>query len=659
MVLFSSFSLSNTGGNLSRRRRKWPLLPFKAKWQENFNEEQAMKTLKKAAAEPQTQNNSSEEKTNNLLSVLVNSFNIYSCDPTPSAYSFIIKTLTLNSQFDQLPPVLDRLEKIEKFGPPERMFINLIRIYGDANKLQDAIDLFFRIPNFRCTPSIYSLNALLSVLCKTKEGLQMVHQVLLKTQSMNIRLEESSFRILIIALCKLKKIGYAIELLNMMSHYGCDPDSELYSEILSAICENNDLSSVLSFLEVIRKVGFVPNGEDYTNVIRILVKDGRGKDALGMLNKMKSDGMKPDVVCYTRVLDGIISAGDFHKAEKLFDEMLVLGVVPNIYTYNVYLNGLCKQNKIEEGFKMLGCMEELGCKPDVVTYNTLVGAVCKVGEVKRGREVLRKMGMKGIEGNVHTYRILIDGLISNGEVVEACGLLEEMLGKDLIPRSSTFDEMISELCKQGLVSEALQLLEQMVETSVAPGARAWEVLLSKSELGSNEATRTYLEDLIATSKLSNQIAIWGTKFETGYGVMTKLPFLTALTTIIFLKKGISKILVVNKFDDCLLPVASCKIHRWQYKMFIRGKTTAFQGQQCVLLSSRDRCVGYKVIEICCLRLASTAILSSSAQLFIPCLVIMGSGGGAFCGSGGGSAFFEGGVGGRCCCSGKFQWSSSH
>ncbi|KAJ4966377.1 hypothetical protein NE237_018226 [Protea cynaroides] len=342
--------------------------------------------------------------------------------------------------------------------------------------LQDAVDVFLRIPKFRSTPSVHSLNTLLSVLCKKSIGLQMVHQILLKSHAMNIRLEESSFHILITTLSKIKRVGYAIELLNHMRHYGYNPDLTLYSLILSSMCEHGEFSSgdVMDFLGEMQILGFTPNVGDCVNVIKVLVKDGRGLDALDVLNLMKLDGMKPDIVCYTMVLDVIISAGNFQEADNLFDEILVMGLVPDIYTFNVYINGLCKQKNVEYGFKMVGLMEEFGCKPDVVTYNTLIGMLCKIGHVMRAKDLVKEMGLKGVQGNLHTYRILIDGLVSKDEVMEALVLLEEMLSLGFIPRSLTFDEIVCGLCKKGIFFEALKLLEQMASSNITPGTK-WQL----------------------------------------------------------------------------------------------------------------------------------------------------------------------------------------
>lgn len=471
----SSRSSSNLHNRYLRKRRKWPLSPYKAKWHETFNQQQAIETLKQSASTNST----------HLLSSLIDSFSIYNCDPTPNAYHFLIKTLTKTSQFfHQLPSVLNHLQNSQKFQTPEYLFVDLIKIYGDKGMIEDAIDLFFRIPNFRCNPTVDSLNSLLSVLCRNQESLGIVPQIIENSKFMNIRIEESSFRVLIRALCRIGRADYAVELLKYMIEDGFTLDGKICSLILSTICDREDLSGVevIGVLEEMRTLGFCPKRVDWCNVIRFLVRKGEGMGALDVLNQMKRDRIKPDIDCYTTVLDGVVSKGDYAKAEELFDEMLVLGLVPDINTYNVYIRGLCKQNNLDAGIKMLACIEEVGCKPDLITYNTLLGALCQNGELSRAREIVNQMEFKGVKLNPQTYAIMVGGLCSKYEIFEACSLLEEMMGKRFVPRSSTFDEIIYELCRKGWIPKALELLTETVGKDVAPGVGAWEALLLGSGL---------------------------------------------------------------------------------------------------------------------------------------------------------------------------------
>ncbi|KAL5550685.1 hypothetical protein UlMin_000861 [Ulmus minor] len=475
-------SFSSLGNKFLRKHRKWPISPYKTKWHQTFNQTQALQTLKQE----------NYENPNHLLSNLILSFKAYNCDPIPEAYHFLIKTLSETSQFHLIPPVLDRIELVENFETPEYIFVQLIQNYGDADRVEDAVNLFGRIPKFRCVPSAFSLNSLLLVLCRRDECLRLVPEILMKSQVMNIRLEESSFWILITALCRIGKVQYAIEILNSMINEGYDLDSRICSLILSTLCEEKEFAGfeILGFLESMKKVGFCPRMMDYSKVIRLLLKQKRSLDALNVFGQIKADGMKPDIVCYTMVLDGIIGEGEYGKADELFDELLVLGLVPDVYTYNVYINGLCKQNNLEGGLNMISCMEELGCKPNFITYNVVLRALCKHGEIGRARELVREMSLKGVGVNLQTHKIMLDGLFSKGEIVEACVLMEEMLDKCLCRQCSTYDKIIFGLCERGLVCKAVELLNKMVSKNVAPGARGWEAMLlsSGSKLALPEAT---------------------------------------------------------------------------------------------------------------------------------------------------------------------------
>ncbi|CAJ2670918.1 unnamed protein product [Trifolium pratense] len=468
--------LSKSANKYLRKFRKWPHSPYKTSWHHNFGEQQAMQILKQATIQPQTQNNNNPF----LLSTLIDSFKAYNTDPTPKAYFYLIKTLTNNtSQLHEIPHILNHLEHNEKFETPEVIFLYLIKFYGFVDSVQDAIDLFFRIPRFRCTPTVCSLNLLLSLLCRKQECLKMVPNILLKSQHMKIRLEESTFRVLIEALCRIKRVDYAIKIMNCMIEDGYSLDDKICSLIILSLCEQNNLTSAeaLFVWGNMRKLGFCPGVMDCTNMIRFLVKEGKVKDALEILNQLKEDGIKPDIVCYTIVLSGIVKEGDYVKLDELFDEIIVLGLIPDVYTYNVYINGLCKQNNFDEAMKIVVSMEKLGCKPNVVTYNTLLGAFCLKEDLGKAKRVMKEMRLKGVEPNLHTYRIMLDGLVGKGEIGEACVLLEEMMEKCFYPRSSTFDSIILQMCQNGLITDSVVLMNKIVAKSYVPGVKVWEALL--------------------------------------------------------------------------------------------------------------------------------------------------------------------------------------
>ncbi|KAA3464797.1 pentatricopeptide repeat-containing protein mitochondrial [Gossypium australe] len=459
-----------------RKHRKWPLISsHKTKWRQAFTQNQSMVSFKQLVA----QHNPLQP---DFVPSLLHSLSLYNLHQSPQAYHFLIKTLLHNRHFHHIPSLLHHLQ-LQHFQTPEYIFTHLVKFYGNANRIQDAVDIFYRIPQFRCFPSAYSLNALLALLCRSQCGLKLLPQVLLNSLHMNIRLEESTFRLLVCTLCRMNKVAYAIEILQRMLDDGLGVNDKVFSFVLSSVCAEGDLDGedVIGFWRGLRKLGFSPAMGDYDGVIRFLVKKGRGLDAWDVLNQMKSDGIKPGIISYTMVLNGVTAEGDYILADELFDELLMLGLVPNVYTYKAFIDALCKQSKVEEGIKMVACMEELGCKPNVLIYNTLLRTISKAGEISRARELVKEMKYKGIEMNWVSYTIIIDGLVSNGEILEACALVEEVLHKCIFIESLTFDEVICGLCQRGLVCKALELLGKMVERSISPGARVWEALLLSSE----------------------------------------------------------------------------------------------------------------------------------------------------------------------------------
>ncbi|MED6172172.1 hypothetical protein PIB30_047651, partial [Stylosanthes scabra] len=474
-------NLSKRASMYLRKFRKWPHSPYKTSWHHNFAEDQAMETLKRASFQLDSNNNNKKKKAS-LFSTLIDSFKSYSCDPTPKAYFFLIKVLTQHSYVHDIPPVLDHIEAMESFETPELMLMHLIRFYCHVGMVQDAVVLFYRMPRLRCTPTVRSLDLLLSLLCRRPEWIGMVPNVLLKSQHMRIRFEESTFRVLIKALGGMKMVGYAVKMMKLMIEDGFSLDGEICSLIISSMCKQGDLTGTdgLVVWGDMRKLGFSPGVIDYTNLMRFLVKEGKAMDAFEILNQMKEDGIKPDSVCYTIVMNGTVKEGDYVKLDELFEEMLVLGLIPDIYTYNVYINGLCKQKNSDEALKIVASMEDLGCKPNVVTYNTLLNALFMAGDLSKVRGLVKEMRLKGIEMNLHTYRIILDGFVGKAEIQEACVLLDEMLEKCFYPRSSTFDNIIVQMCQKGLIREALELMKKIAAKKIVPGARAWEAFLLNS-----------------------------------------------------------------------------------------------------------------------------------------------------------------------------------
>ncbi|KAJ6814769.1 putative F-box protein [Iris pallida] len=442
-----------------------------------FAEQQAMETLKNKLCE-------AENPETNILALLTDSFKTHDAEPSPSAFSFVIKYLFRKRSLSRIPPVLHHLESAERFEVPEGILANVIRAYGRAELLEDAADVFYRIPRFRCVPSARSLNTLLSFLCRKREGLGLVRDVLMKSLDMGIRLDASTFRILIGALCRNGKARYAKEMFYVMLQLDeLAPDGGMYSMVLYYLCKQPGSSGeAMDFLKEMQNVGFSPKLSEYNSVIDALVRDGKANNAYSVLAHMRVEGGRPDITSYNSVLDGFVAANEFLKADRLFDEILLMGLVPDTCTYNTYIDGLCKEGNLERACRMVSCMEKAGCKPDSSTFNVLISGYSKAGDMGRAKEFMDEMLEKGFHWNSHTYESVISGLFQKGEIMAGRKLLVEMLGKGYVPQASTFNSCICCMCKNDHVHEAVQVLDEMTKHSISPDAMSWEALLAGCRL---------------------------------------------------------------------------------------------------------------------------------------------------------------------------------
>jgi len=83
-----------------------------------------------------------------------------------------------------------------------------------------------------------------------------VPEILLKSQVMNTRMEESTFQVFIAALCRIRKVGFAIEILSCMVNGGFIVNAEISSMLLSCLCEQKEATKfeVMGFFRGIEKV---------------------------------------------------------------------------------------------------------------------------------------------------------------------------------------------------------------------------------------------------------------------------------------------------------------------------------------------------------------------------------------------------------------------
>lgn len=285
------------------------------------------------------------------------------------------------------------------------------------------------------------------------------------------------FVVLMRRFASARMVKKAIEVLDEMPKYGCEPDEYVFGCLLDALCKNGSVKEAASLFEDM-KMRFRPTIKHFTSLLYGWCKEGKLMEAKFVLVKMREAGFEPDIVVYNNLLNGYAVAGKMTDAFELLVEMKRKGCEPNATSYTIVVQSLCAQNKMEEAMRVFGEMEKNGCEADIVTYTTLISGFCKWGKIDKGYELLDSMIQKGHTPTQTTYLYILLAHEKNEELEECVELVEEMRKIGLVPDITSYNTLIRLACKLGEIKEALRFWIQLEGNGISPGVDTFVILIN-------------------------------------------------------------------------------------------------------------------------------------------------------------------------------------
>ncbi|XXG90440.1 hypothetical protein AAC387_Pa12g2208 [Persea americana] len=205
--------------------------------------------------------------------------------PNEPLYSVMIQKLAHARKFDAIEGLFARI-KTENCRLSDEFFYRIIKIYGNVvNNPEQAIKILFRMPDFRCWPSVKTFNFVLNMLVCAKQ-FDVIHEVYLGAPRLGVTIDACCFNILIKALCQLDKLDAAFALLHEFPKQNCRPNTKTYSTLMHGLC-----------------------------------KQGRVDEAMDLLHQMKLKGCSPNSGSYQAVLYGLLGCEKFVEAKDFIDRM--------------------------------------------------------------------------------------------------------------------------------------------------------------------------------------------------------------------------------------------------------------------------------------------------------------------------------------------------
>ncbi|KAJ0780140.1 putative tetratricopeptide-like helical domain superfamily [Helianthus annuus] len=275
------------------------------------------------------------------------------------------------------------------------------------------------------------------------------------------------FVVLIRRFASSRMVKKAVEVLDEMPKYGCEPDEYVFGCLLDALCKNDSIKEAASLFEDMR-VRFPPTIKHFTSLLYGWCKEGKLMEAKFVLVQMKNAGFDPDIVVYNNLLNGYAQAGKMVDAFDLLQEMRRKGCDPNATSFTILIQALCGQEKMDTAMQVFSDMEKHGCEADVVTYTTLISGFCKRGKTQKGYELLDHMIQKGHVPNQTTYLHILNAHEKKDELEECLELVNEMQKAGCYPDLIIYNTIIRLAFKLGEVKEGIRVWNEIEASGLSP-----------------------------------------------------------------------------------------------------------------------------------------------------------------------------------------------
>ncbi|EPS62602.1 hypothetical protein M569_12187, partial [Genlisea aurea] len=285
------------------------------------------------------------------------------------------------------------------------------------------------------------------------------------------------FIVLMRRFASARMVKKAVEVLDEMPSYGCEPDEYVFGCLLDALCKNGSVKEASLLMEDMQ-MRFKPTMKHFTSLLHGWCREGKLIEAKTVLQKMREAGFLPDIVVYNTLLAGYAAAGKIADARHLLLEMRRNSCRPTATSYTAVIRSLCAREKMAEAVQLFSEMEADGCEADVVAYTTLISGFCKRGKTGKGYELLDAMIRKGITPNNTTYSYLISAHEKEEELEECLGLAKSMRQIGVTPDSAVYNPVIRLSCKLGEVEDGIRLMNEMEEDGISPGVDTFVILIN-------------------------------------------------------------------------------------------------------------------------------------------------------------------------------------
>ncbi|XP_061368436.1 small ribosomal subunit protein mS80 (rPPR6) [Gastrolobium bilobum] len=311
-------------------------------------------------------------------------FEVFHCVPNEDTYYFTIEALCRRSAFDWAWTVCQKMLDAQSLPDGEKVG-NMLCWFCKGKKAKEAHAVYMAAIEKGKRPPMSSMNFLIAKLCQENENVQLAFEMLNDIPGERRKHAIKSFSAVVRALCRIKDVDAAKELILKMIADGPPPGNAVFNFVITAYC-----------------------------------KVGEMGQALEMVKLLESRGLKPDVYTYTVLASGYSNGGEMEEARKILGEAKKKHVKLSPVMYHTLIRGYCKLEQFDKALELLIEMKDFGVCPSVDEYEKLIQSLClKALDWEKAEKLQEEMKENGLHLKGITRALIRAVKEVENEVVEA------------------------------------------------------------------------------------------------------------------------------------------------------------------------------------------------------------------------------------------------
>jgi len=294
---------------------------------------------------------------------------------------------------------LDVFDKFEAFQcvPDADTYYITIEALCRRRAYDWACGVCEKMVDAQAVPDGEKVGAILSWLCKAKKAKE-AHGVYVVAMEKGKRPPMSTVSFLVSKLCREDEtVKLALEMLEDIPEEKRGRAIKPFMAVVRALCRIKEVDKAKELLVKMIKDGPPPGNDVFNFIVTAYSRAGEIGKALETMKLMESRGLRPDVYTYTALASAYSNGGEMEEARKIMEEAKKKHVKLGPMMFHTLIRGYCKLERFDEALKLFSEMKNYGVRPSVDEYEKLIQSLClKALDWEMAEKLLEEMKENGL-----------------------------------------------------------------------------------------------------------------------------------------------------------------------------------------------------------------------------------------------------------------------